>query len=163
MHARSSLTPARGRATFDSARYSALLPDATVTGISPSRPLSSQFRSDVLHPQDLDLLLAGGRAHLDDVASEGAHERSRDGRDPADMTAAGIDLVDAHDLDRALLALGVGVGDGGAEEDLVGLGPLGGIDHLRALQPLAEEADAPVDLAQPLLAVEIVAILRAVA
>src|SRR5215475_10908614 len=118
---------------------------------------------DVFDPQDLDLLLAGRRAHPDDVAFEGAHERPRDGRDPAHVTAAGIDLVDAHDLDRALLALGVGVGDGGAEEDLVGLGPLGRIDHLRALQPLAEEADAPVDLAQPLLAVEIVAVLRAVA
>src|SRR5262249_55636804 len=145
MHTWSPLTPALGRATLDSARYSGLLPDATVTSISLSRPLSSQClstrdrphllcltfggghagprhrRSDVLDPQDLDLLVAGRRAHPDDVAFEGAHERPRDGRDPAHMPAAGIDLVDAHDLDRALLALGVGVGDGGAEEHLVGL------------------------------------------
>src|SRR5262245_55409138 len=106
MHPRSSPTPALGRATFDSARYSALLPDATVTGISPLRPLSSQFLStrncphfigltfggrytgslhrgsDVLHPHDLELLLAGGRAHADDVAFEGPHKRPRNGRDP---------------------------------------------------------------------------------
>src|SRR5262245_49010506 len=34
MHTRSAPIPALGRATFDSARYSALLPDAPVTGIS---------------------------------------------------------------------------------------------------------------------------------
>src|SRR5262245_48742747 len=118
---------------------------------------------DVLHPQDFDLLLPGGRAHADHVALESAHQRPCDRRDPADMAPAGIDLVDAHDLDRALFALGIGVGDGGAEKDLVGLGPLGRIDDLRALEPLAEEADAPVDLAQALLAVEIVAVLRAIA
>src|SRR5262249_12816269 len=67
------------------------------------------------------------------------------------------------DLDRALFALGVGIGDGGAEEHLLGPGPLGRIDDLRALQPLAEEADAAVDLAPALLAVEIVTVLRAVA
>src|SRR5262249_49430084 len=37
MHARSAPTPAPGGATFDSARYSALLSDVTVTGISRSR------------------------------------------------------------------------------------------------------------------------------
>ncbi len=39
---------------------------------------------------------------------------------------AGIDLVDADDLDRALLVLRVDVGHGGAEEHLVGLGRLAG-------------------------------------
>src|SRR5215470_15467705 len=45
MHTRSTPTPALDRATFDSARYSAPLPDATVTGISPSRPLLDCHRS----------------------------------------------------------------------------------------------------------------------
>src|SRR5262245_35642116 len=130
---------------------------------SPVFSSGVQSMSDVLDPQDLDLVLAGGRAHLHHVALEGAHQRPRDGRDPAHMAAAGIDLVDADDLDRALFALGVGIGDGGAEEHLLGPGPLGRIDDLRALQPLAEEADASVDLAQALLAVEIVTVLRAVA
>jgi hypothetical protein len=37
------------------------------------------------------------------------------------------------------------------------------VGHLGDLQPLGEEADAAVDLAQPLLAVQVVAVLRAVA
>jgi hypothetical protein len=37
-------------------------------------------RSDVLHPQDLDLFLAGGRAHADHVAFVSAHQRPRDRR-----------------------------------------------------------------------------------
>jgi hypothetical protein len=87
MHTRFPPNPALGRATFDSARYSALLPDATVTGISPSRPLSSQFpfarnrphlpcvtfgsrhagplhrRSDVLHPHDLEARIQPVKVH----------------------------------------------------------------------------------------------------
>ena len=50
----------------------------------------------------------------------------------------------------------------GAEEDLVGVAP-GAVHHLRVLEPLDEEAHAPVDLAQALLAVDVVAVLGAVA
>ena len=40
---------------------------------------------------------------------------------------------------------------------------VGGIDDLRAVEPLDQEANAPVDLAQALLAVDVVAVLGAVA
>src|SRR5256885_12572510 len=46
---------------------------------------------------------------------------------------------------------------------LLAAGMHGGIDHLGDLQPLGQKADAPVDLAQALLAVEIVTVLGAVA
>jgi hypothetical protein len=36
------------------------------------------------------------------------------------------------------------------------------VDHLGDLQPARQEADAPVDLAQALLAIEVVAVFRAV-
>src|ERR1044072_1138450 len=135
----------------------------------PGMPESPTFagiavdRSDVLDLHDLDLFLAARSAHLDDVACGGAQHGAGDRGDPADVALRQVDLVDAEDLDGAFLALLVGAGHGGAEEDLVGLRPLGRVDDLRAFQPLGEEADAPVDLAQPLLAVEIVAVLRAVA
>ena len=61
------------------------------------------------------------------------------------------------------LALLVGVGHGGAEEDLVAAVVHRRVGHLGDVQPLGQEADAAVDLAQPLLAVEVVAVLRAVA
>src|SRR5258708_6127200 len=140
----------------------------SMPNISP-QPQSARIRtqnrcgSDVFDAQNFDFLLARRRAHPDHVALIRAQQRPRDRRDPAHMALARIDLVDAHDLDRAFLALGVGIADRGAEEHLVGLGPLGGIDDFGPLQPLAEEADAPVDLAQALLAVEIVAVLRAIA
>src|SRR5262249_49182052 len=61
MHTKSAPALAPGAATFDSARYSALLPDATVTAISPSSPLSSEF------------LLPSGEAPSLGVASKGNH------------------------------------------------------------------------------------------
>src|SRR6185437_8975671 len=91
-----------------------------------------------------------------------AQQRPGDWRDPAHMALAGIDFIDADDLDGALVALRINPGHGGTEKHLVGLGPPRRVDDLGAFQPLAEEPDAPVDLAQPLLAVEIVAVLRAV-
>src|SRR5215216_6114131 len=124
------------------------LPEIPGMPESPTFAGSAVDPSDVLDLHDLDLFLACGRAHLHDVAFEGAHDGAGDGRDPAHMALREVDLVDADDLDRALLALLVGAGDGGTEEDLVGRGPLGRVDDLRALQPLAEETDAPVDLAQ---------------
>src|ERR1700754_5220200 len=119
--------------------------------------------SDVVDLHDLDFFLAGRRAHPDDVAFVGAQQRPGDGRDPAHMALGEVDLLDADDLDGAFFALFGGAGHGGAEEHLVGPGPPGRVDDLRALEPLVEKADPRVDLAQPLLAVEIVAVLRAVA
>src|SRR6185437_4020855 len=129
----------------------------------PTATAAGPKASDVLDFDHLDIVDPLGRAHLDHVAFLGAQQRLGDRRDPAHMALVELDLVDADDLDGALLAAAVGVGHGRAEEDLLGRGPSGRIDHLGVGQPLAEIADAAVDLAQPLLAVDVVAVLRAVA
>src|SRR5690606_26557521 len=61
---------------------------------------------------------------------------------------------------RTLLIL---EGDGGAEVDAALIGLLGGGDDGGGVQAPLEEADAAVDLAQALLAVDVPGILRAVA
>ena len=55
------------------------------------------------------------------------------------------------------------VADRRAEEDLLVAVVQRRIDDLGDVEPLGQEADAAVDLAQALLAVEVVAVLRAVA
>ncbi len=55
------------------------------------------------------------------------------------------------------------IGDGRAEEHLVAIFLLRRVDHLGGFEPLRQKTDAAVDLAQPALAIDIVAIFRAVA
>src|SRR3546814_2053968 len=57
----------------------------------------------------------------------------------------------------------VGEFDRRAEPDAALVGLPGGVDDARRLHASGEEAQAPVDLAQPLAAIDIVAILAAVA
>src|SRR5205085_6037913 len=89
-------------------------------------------------------------------------QRRRDRRDPGYAAAPGIALVDADDAHRALFSVLVGDGDRGAEIHLR-VRSAGVVDDLRGVDPLIEKADAAVDLAQPALAVNVVAVLRAVA
>src|SRR5260221_6357541 len=112
---------------------------------------------------DLDRLGPGRGAQLDDVALMRLQQRPGDRRNPADLAAVEVGLVDADDRHGLLGALPVGEGHARPEEYLVAPGLLARVDNLGALQPLGEEADAPVDLAQPLLAVEVVAVFGAVA
>src|SRR5262249_1998799 len=65
--------------------------------------------------------------------------------------------------DRVLAAVRPGIGDGGAEEDLAQRLLLPRIDQYRAFEPLGEITHSPVDLSQPLLAIEIVRVLGTVA
>ena len=74
-----------------------------------------------------------------------------------------VGLVDSLDGDGALLAALVRVGDRRTEEHLVVAMVHRWVHHLGDVEPLGEEADAPVDLAQALLAVQVVAVLGAVA
>ena len=53
-------------------------------------------------------------------------------------------------------------GDMGSEEDATRLGGVGAHD-LEFVQALGQELDAPVDLTQPLLAVDVLGVLRAIA
>ena len=75
---------------------------------------------------------------------------------------AGIELVDADDADGPFDAGFVGDGDGGAEVDPV-VGLAGIVHHHGTVQALRQEADAAVDLAQLALAVDVVAVLGAIA
>ena len=72
-------------------------------------------------------------------------------------------FVDADDTHGLLFLVGVQIGHGGAEEDLVAVGLARRIDHLHGVEPLAQETDAPVDLAQAFLAVDVVSVLGTVA
>src|SRR5690606_32697379 len=98
------------------------------------------------------------------VAHARLQHRARQRRDPAYAPLRGIGLVHADDL-PGLLVLGLEVAEAhrGAEEDLLQTLLALGVDHLGALDALDQEADAAVDLAQALLAVDVVAVLRAVA
>src|ERR1700722_16897839 len=82
---------------------------------------------------------------------------------PADLAAGEIGFVDADDRDRGFGSVLGGVGDGRAEEHLVAPFLLSRVDPRGAFEPLRQEANAPVDLAQAPLAVDVVAVFRPVA
>jgi hypothetical protein len=85
-----------------------------------------------------------------------------DGRDPAHAMLCEIRLVDADNGNRVLLAARIRIGDGRAEEDLIAVRlPLGRHD-LGGFYSLGQETDPAIDLAQPALAVNVVAVLRAI-
>ena len=103
------------------------------------------------------------RAEFDDVTLTRFHQGSGDRSQPAHLAAVEIGLVDTDDRDRHFGPAPGGVGDGRAEKDLVQLPLLVWVDHLGTLQPLGQEADAPINLAQAALTADVVAVLRAVA
>ena len=77
-----------------------------------------------------------------------------------------IDFVDADDADHPLGSGGVGVADGRAEEDVRRGAPASRgfrVHHFRAVDALGQEANPPIDLAQPSLAVLIVRVFAAIA
>src|SRR3546814_4458828 len=84
-------------------------------------------------------------------------------RPPAEPAFAGLGLVIAHQRDHAPRIVVVGEFDRRAEPDAALVGLPGGVDDARRLHASGEEAQAPIDLAQPLAAIDIVAILAAVA
>jgi hypothetical protein len=73
---------------------------------------------------------------------------------PANLAAREIGFVDADDRDRIFGSVLGGVGDGRAEKDLVQPLLLSRVDDLGAFQPLRQEADAPIDLAEAALAID---------
>jgi hypothetical protein len=83
--------------------------------------------------------------------------------DPADLRLGAFRLVDAQDGHAALFARLVGIAHRGAEENLVAAVVHGRVGDFGDLEALGEKTNAPVDLAQALLAVEVVAVLGAVA
>ena len=102
-----------------------------------------------------------GELHL--VADSGAQQGARDGRQDTDRALAQIGLVGADDADRALGVVIVQIRHLGPEEHARSVVGLRRVDHDGVLEPLGQEADPAIDLAQPLLAVDVVAVLRPVA
>ena len=91
------------------------------------------------------------------LAEHGARHR----RLHADEALRRIELVGADDPELEALARLVLERDPGAEEHPARLLRRLG-HHLELVEPLREEVHAPVDLAQPLLAVDVLGVLRAI-
>src|SRR5262245_58575290 len=110
MHTRSAPTPALGRATFDSARYSALLPDAPVTGISSLGDLTAveDVVAEVLHLEDGGVGTAGRRLvemRLNHLADHDVMVALLD--DAGDAALDGARRVDQQRRARRALAIGL--------------------------------------------------------
>src|SRR3546814_1386882 len=82
---------------------------------------------------------------------------------PADPAFARLGLIVADQRDHPPGNVVIGEFDRRAEPDAALVGLPGGIDDARRLHAPGEKAQAPVDFAQPLAAVYIIAILAAVA
>ena len=74
-----------------------------------------------------------------------------------------VGFVNALDGDGSLVASGIGVGHGGAKKHLVFAVVQRRVGHLGNVQALGQKADAPINFAQALFAIQVVAIFRAVA
>ena len=74
-----------------------------------------------------------------------------------------IDLVDTDDRHRMRLAVVARIVDGRAEEHLIDVLLLAAVDDFRQIEPLGQKANPPVDFAQAPLAIDIIAVLRAIA
>src|SRR5262245_16186817 len=114
--------------------------------------------SPVADRHDLELDLARGPPHHHHVARALAEQRPADRRSPTDPACAAVALVLPDDDVRALHAVLALDLDRRAEEDLVALLLLR-IDEDRALEPLGQVAHAPIDLAEALLAVDVLGVL----
>jgi hypothetical protein len=121
-------------------------------GLCPAAVLISD-----LH--DLEPLDALGRANLDFITSLGLQQRPRDGRNPTDLVEFRARFINADNANCLLLAGGVQIGHGRTEKGTGLVGLLPGIDDFGTLDPLEQKAHPPVDLAQPLLAVDVIAVL----
>src|SRR5690242_19158375 len=116
--------------------------------------------------EDIELFAAARRSQRHRLAFALFQERAGHRRDPADIAALGVDLIDADDADRSLVA--VLVRDRNRRTEIHGrfrviIARSGWIDNFRRIETPNEKADAPIDLAQPLLAIDVIAVLGAIA
>src|SRR5450631_1870264 len=127
---------------------------------------STRRKRFVAHFENLELLDASRRLKGDCVAFACLGERARHRRYPADVAAIGVDLVDTDDAYGALLAVAVTHVHRGTKEYAVGVvvvTPGHRIDDFGLVESPDQESNAPVDFAQALLAVDVVAVFGAVA
>src|SRR3546814_8769741 len=112
---------------------------------------------------DVEELHALRRLHLHAVAAALAHEGARHRRADGDLAARQVRLVIADDADPVAAVVLVQVGDDRAEADAAVHRLAFRAPHRGILQSARQPVAAPVDLAQALLVVDVVAVLAAVA
>jgi hypothetical protein len=120
----------------------------------------------VTHLENLEWLCTARRVHDDTVAGPVFHQRARQRRLPADMTAIQIDLIDANDAYFAFGAGAVSVAHRRSEEDLTGGAARSRnfrIHDFRGIDSFRKKADAPINLTQPPFVELIVGVLAAIA
>lgn len=88
---------------------------------------------------------------------------SRQWRHPTDSSTREICLVDTDNLINLFNPLLIAEGDSCAKKNLIRIFLPCRIDDFRQIKPLGQKADTPVNLAQTPLAVNVIAILRAIA
>ena len=116
----------------------------------------------VANRDDLEALGSAWRAHRHRVSHLCCQQRPGQRRAPRHARVAHIELVDADDGDFALVAGFVNDRHRRAEKHpLVLLACV--VHHHRAIECLRQVADTAIDFAQLLLAVDVIAILRAIA
>src|SRR6185436_14349556 len=91
---------------------------------------------------------------LEDVALTRLHRCSGYRRHPTHLATIEIGLVDANDGDRSLRSPLMSIGDGRAEEHLIQVFLLCGVDHLGNFQPLGKKSYSPINLAQTAFTVD---------
>ncbi len=92
-----------------------------------------------------------------------AEQHAADRRRDAHESALDVELVGTDQAVAVLLAALVFERHPGTEEDAVGIGHLAGAHDAHLVEALAQKSHAPIDLAQPLLAIDVLGVLRAVA
>src|SRR6516165_8065794 len=117
-------------------------------------PLASAVPDLADHHLDLAARTADG----DLLAAALAEERATQGGLHAHPDPAGINLVRPDDLVCAARPVLVLQGDPGSEPDPLGVGLLFWDDDGRRVQAALEEADPPVDLPEPLLAIDVLGV-----
>lgn len=141
------------------------------------RGITSGFRAERwLEGRDGDVLVgdfedgevsgAAGGLEDDAIAFGGFDERATEWGNVTDVVALEVDFIGTDDADGAFDAIGIGIANGGTEEDFFrrGTGPGGfGVNHDGGFDALHEEAEAGVDLAEAALAVLVVGVFAAIA
>ena len=126
----------------------------------PPRRMATQVV--VADRDDLEALGAARRAKRHRVPDLCREQRLGQRRAPRHARVAAVELVHAHNSDLALVAGFVLERHRGAEVDAP-VRPARVVDHGGLVERLRQVADAPIDLAQLLLAVDVVAVLGAIA
>src|SRR5262249_11705457 len=135
-------------------------------GSGPSLPLSARALCSGKPVADLDHLDPfdpDRRPQFDHIALLRLEQGAGDRRYPAYPAAIGISPIDANDRHDAFGTMLILVCYSCTEEHAVAIFLPIRVDHLGDFQALRQEARAPIDFAQAALAVEVVAVLRAIA